>query len=409
MNTATLHSTRRHGLTLIELLVVIAIIGVLLGLLLPAMRTSREAARRMSCGNNFTQIGIALQNYHSSFEHLPPAIGGTGQLTPNGDQASLQTNQGRLSGLVALIPHLENTSLYETIQAPTESAPNGQLYAPMGPVPWDRQFSPWSTQIPTYRCPSDPAQSGELGLTNYTFCIGDRILDVHASDNARGIFAGASTRNFDQITDGTGYTIAMAEICTDLGDRGFQGQFAIDQPRKFLVAPLQAYELRDEERSSFYKGDVALSESGRGSRWADGSAGYSLVNTVLPPNSLSIASGGRELADGLYSASSRHLGGCHILMADGAVQFITNTIDCGEATRNRTAASTVSADNVTSGAPVKEGGQTPSETPLTAPKEVVVSPSDLDSLRPSPEMASRFGVWGALGTASANDKVEQFE
>ena len=96
-------------------------------------------------------------------------------------------------------------------------------------------------------------------------------------------------------------------------------------------------------------------------------------------------------------------------MADGAVQFITNTIDCGEATRYRTAASTVSGDNVTSGAPVNEGGQTPSETPLTASEDTDLSPSDLDSLRQSPESASRFGIWGALGTASANDQVDQVE
>ena len=66
----------RAAFTLVELLVVIAIIGVLVGLLLPAVQAAREAARRMSCSNNFKQIGLALHNYHSAFKQLP--INGTG-------------------------------------------------------------------------------------------------------------------------------------------------------------------------------------------------------------------------------------------------------------------------------------------------------------------------------------------
>jgi prepilin-type N-terminal cleavage/methylation domain-containing protein len=71
-------SKKQSGFTLVELLVVIAIIGVLVGLLLPAVQAAREAARRMSCSNNFKQVGLAIHNYHSAYKQLPLQGGGTG-------------------------------------------------------------------------------------------------------------------------------------------------------------------------------------------------------------------------------------------------------------------------------------------------------------------------------------------
>ncbi|MGB0762300.1 MAG: DUF1559 domain-containing protein, partial [Rubripirellula sp.] len=112
----------RSGFTLVELLVVIAIIGVLVGLLLPAVQAAREAARRMSCSNNFKQIGLGIHNYHSTYKQLPTQGAGTGELIVPGHYAhnsSVRNNQS-LSFLVGLLPFIEQQALWEEISNPSQ-------------------------------------------------------------------------------------------------------------------------------------------------------------------------------------------------------------------------------------------------------------------------------------------------
>ncbi|WP_372899412.1 DUF1559 domain-containing protein, partial [Stieleria sp.] len=117
----------RAGFTLVELLVVIAIIGILVGLLLPAVQAAREAARRMSCSNNFKQIGLALHNYHSAYQRLPMNYGGTTPVAPltsgpggvaNWWESNNFGNHELLSILVPLTPYMEQQSLWESISQP---------------------------------------------------------------------------------------------------------------------------------------------------------------------------------------------------------------------------------------------------------------------------------------------------
>ncbi|MAI71336.1 MAG: general secretion pathway protein GspG, partial [Rhodopirellula sp.] len=201
--------TRRYsssrGFTLVELLVVIAIIGVLVGLLLPAVQAAREAARRMSCSNNFKQIGLAIHNYHSAYKQIPTQHGGTGLRVGAGSwwEGSATTNHEELSAFVGLTPFMEQQALWEKISNPsidtvtpgfTIPTPSG-MWSAMGTNPrTDRggfpsqEYVPWATEIPTLRCPSDPGTGAPaLGRTNYAASVGDschRIQDMGAKEGS---------------------------------------------------------------------------------------------------------------------------------------------------------------------------------------------------------------------------------
>ena len=352
-------NVRKSGFTLVELLVVIACIGVLVGLFLPAQRGAREAARRMSCSNNFKQIGLAVHNYHSAYDQLPAAFGGTGVYSEARGSDPWLSNEGRLSGLVAILPFAEQQGLWEWVSTPMMK--DGLQYQAMGPSVWMQHYEAWTTEIPTYRCPSDPVDDNVFGGTNYTFCVGDVGREIHTASNKlpRGMFGAARTIRFKDIHDGLTNTIAAGEITMNI-ERNTKGQFAVEQLPSFLESPILVKDLCDPDRPQYFLQDVKLSESGRGGNWADGTAGSGLVNTILPPNSPSVAVERSEACDGIYSVASHHQGGAHVLMADGAVKFITDSIEAGSKT--------------------------------SAPA--------------GPGRESVYGLWGALGTRASKEVIE---
>ncbi|SMP73464.1 prepilin-type N-terminal cleavage/methylation domain-containing protein [Neorhodopirellula lusitana] len=176
-------TTRRtSGFTLVELLVVIAIIGVLVGLLLPAVQAAREAARRMSCSNNFKQIGLGIHNYHSAFNQLPQNMSGVPTVVGGGNH-----NRLLLSYLVGLTPFVEQQAIWEQITNGVDA--DGTTRTPMGGDPWSSAFGPWDTNIPSFRCPSDPGnQRPAVGRTNYAACIGDNPWLSHTGGKNRAGF-----------------------------------------------------------------------------------------------------------------------------------------------------------------------------------------------------------------------------
>lgn len=152
------------GFTLVELLVVIAIIGVLVGLLLPAIQSAREAARRSQCSNNLKQIGLGLMNYESAREHFPP-----GQFRPAGVSDKLG-----YSWSVWHLPYIEQQPLFDRLDfsVSLKASPNN-LPDFTGPA---------NAVIPTYICPSTSTVSLSRDQVNH------RILDVNGSaDGGEGL------------------------------------------------------------------------------------------------------------------------------------------------------------------------------------------------------------------------------
>lgn len=423
---------RRTGFTLVELLVVIAIIGVLVGLLLPAVQAAREAARRMSCSNNLRQVALACHNYHDTYKLMPKH--GTGTWVNAGPGPDIEPknrgqnvsatggqywnagpgnsdNMARLSYLVGILPFVEQQPLWEQISNPMQEKDNNgnpianSFFPAMGPAPWGNSYTPWRTEVGTFRCPSDPGSGLPAhGRTNYAACVGDssdwvnhgyihmnwggggnnpegfiRTTEHAQRSNAgnRGAFYVRQSKSFNRILDGTSNTIMLGEIATYLGDRSVTGIPAIDvgweniHMNQDYVRTQGGYV--DPERPRFWLPTTNIpgaADWGRGFRWMNVGPIYSSFITTVGPNAPMAFGGGGDMDHGNLPASSYHPGGVHVALCDASIQFVNDSVDTGN---------------------------------INQPVVRWQNPQPADTVATAPGSPSPFGVWGAYGTAAMKE------
>ena len=355
----------RTGFTLVELLVVIAIIGVLVGLLLPAVQQAREAARRMECTNNLKQLGLAVHNFHDAFNRFPSSSHQKAFENPalrnNHPRDRHNDGRNRWSYATVLLPFIEQQAIYEEL-----------LQSHIGiERPW--HSTPLTrTRINTFVCPSDAqaqdVHGTDLAPISYQCNRGDYWLNWDWWES-RGVFGrgGTITHSMSTIKDGTSNTMMISEL--KIGVRGSRqitetvardvGAFNGAPPSLCLarVGPLRTF-----------TGNVETGGWQPGWRWADAITPYTLWYALLPPNSPSCGNTGENTA--IMSASSYHSGGVNVVMVDGSVNFFTESIDAGDPTR------------VVQDMPQFGGG----------------NPQDYSG--PSP-----YGLWGALATANGGEVI----
>lgn len=389
-------------MTLVEVLVVIAIIGLLVALLLPAVQSARESARRSACAGNLRQIGAAFQQHLAAHGHLPflrgvSNYGGPAPCSPKSnspaDIAAWQEawgggaicnrwstprgNEQSISGFVYLVPYLEQMPLWDVINAPGTFG--GAVIMPMGPIRDASYYPPWQAKLPVFECPTAPrglqyggSNTNQGGRRHYAMSLGDRIAensgqreeDVHDRRGGlpRGLFGVNRRVTQAHVLDGLSCTVMVAERANAVDSTDVRGLAANNQTGMHNNPSLC---LATASGGRYRPGVSVQDKRTLGSLWHNGYTSMGGFNTVLPPNSPSCIEHEYDSGSGLFSASTYHSGGnMNVLMADGAIRSVNETIDVGDITRT---------DNPNAADPFNKW-----RNPYTGP--------------------SPYGVWGALGT-----------
>jgi prepilin-type N-terminal cleavage/methylation domain-containing protein len=289
-------SKNRGGFTLVELLVVIAIIGTLVGLLLPAVQSAREAARRSACSNNSKQLGLGLLNFESARKRLPAA-------NVSGATTYVAGTAG-FSWITQILPFLEETNLY------TQMSSNSTRFSVYSSTNGS------ATSLPQLVCPSfagnkanGSATSSGAAITNYKGAAGTGYTTnvPHSASNLGGVLT-AEHYGSESTAPWTGITLAMITDGTS---------------KTFAIA-----ESREEAYGAWQNGTHSWVTAGNGTATTTG-------NVVTLPSSTTAVSDNSKTAGtfsgygtNIYGASSNHQAGITLhTYADGHVGQVTPEID----------------------------------------------------------------------------------
>ena len=273
-----------HGFTLVELLVVIAILGVLIGLLLPAIQSAREAARRVICQNHLHQIGIALHGYHSTHEYFPPGYWASPQnyWFPHWSWSSY------------VLPYLEEGTVYKALGVDTRPFGSGAMLAP--PTADTQQL------MPVFVCPSDLGnvlndQKNLHGKSNYRGVMGNIAMltvDYQTAMTENGVIYMNSDLPIAKITDGSSHTLIVGE-CTLSGlNPSHNGAIWAGMHGSIDTSMSAAQE-------SIYISDAMW--------WINSDTNWCINGA------------------GLQAFGSNHPGGANFCFADGSIHFLPTQID----------------------------------------------------------------------------------
>ena len=295
----------RRGFTLVELLVVIAIIGVLVGLLLPAVQSAREAARRMQCGNNLKQQMLAMHNYHDTMGTFPPGYL-SDSFHPNRDPDTMDGPTGWAWGAL-LLPFLEGNTLHDSL--------NFNLAC------WAPENTPWvTTQLPVYLCPSAAMSDtpvimrddsgGALATFGRSTYVGNAghedpwdfpLTDWLQMPGVNGPMIRNGRVKMRDVTDGLTNTVFLGEHHPVLSDKTWVG---IVPGAELCTNNPQRFPFTDCEDAATY----LLVHSGPAAN-----EGF----VIHPPNAPEAH---------VCQMYSTHPGGCNVALGDGSVRFVSESI-----------------------------------------------------------------------------------
>lgn len=358
----------RPGFTLVELLVVIAIIGVLVGLLLPAVQSAREAARRTQCSNNMKQIGLALLNYESAYKRFPP-----GRMTPdwsiNGAAVASYTNynsvnqsitSGQWTGFRSvhtfILPFMEANNVFNLINFRVPTA----VRLTTNGVPTNPNYQAYATAQSIFICPSDPNVDRVISENSYRYNFGGSTpfagaLSSAANNNNSATLGALSCRGNGAFT--IGRALSAASISDGLSQTTFFSErsmgsgrdLSVDRPTlvDIITAPSRVNGLVDPNAlmancqsyngapSSFHFNSAGrwLSGSDFSNGWPFGFYSSTMYNHVAPPNWSGWDCGSWSAipdAPGehaIVSARSWHPGGVVTSFGDGSIRFVSSSTD----------------------------------------------------------------------------------